>query len=33
MLKDGVIAAERLFDITRFPLRGITRSDHSVSAR
>jgi CO/xanthine dehydrogenase FAD-binding subunit len=30
MLKDGVISADRLVDITRLPLRGITRHDDSI---
>jgi xanthine dehydrogenase YagS FAD-binding subunit len=30
MLKDGVIAPERLVDITRLPLHGITRSDDTL---
>jgi xanthine dehydrogenase YagS FAD-binding subunit len=30
MLKDGVIAPERLVDITRLPLRGVTRREDSL---
>ena len=30
MLKDAVLEPERLVDITRLPLRGITRSDHAL---
>jgi xanthine dehydrogenase YagS FAD-binding subunit len=30
MLKDGVVAPERLVDITRLPLRGITRRDDAL---
>jgi CO/xanthine dehydrogenase FAD-binding subunit len=30
MLKDGVIWADRLVDITRLPLRGVTRGDRSI---
>ena len=30
MLKDGVISPDRLVDITRLPLRGITRLDDSI---
>src|SRR5262252_7141877 len=30
MLKDGVIAPERLVDITRLPMRGIARSDDAL---
>jgi CO/xanthine dehydrogenase FAD-binding subunit len=30
MLKDGVISPDRLVDITRLPLRGITRRDDSI---
>jgi CO/xanthine dehydrogenase FAD-binding subunit len=30
MLKDGVIAPERLVDISRLPLRGITRADETL---
>ncbi len=30
VLKDGVVEPERLVDITRLPLRGITRSDTSL---
>jgi xanthine dehydrogenase YagS FAD-binding subunit len=30
MLKDGVVAAERLVDIGRLPLRGISRSDDTL---
>ena len=30
VLKDGVLAPERLVDITRLPLRGITRADDTL---
>src|SRR5260370_11877053 len=30
MLKDGVIAPERLVDITRLPLRGVTARDETL---
>jgi CO/xanthine dehydrogenase FAD-binding subunit len=30
VLKDGVLEPERLVDITRLPLRGITRNDHAL---
>ena len=30
MLKDGVIAPERLVDITRLPLRGVTARDEAL---
>jgi CO/xanthine dehydrogenase FAD-binding subunit len=30
MLKDGVIAPERLVDVTRLPLRGITAADDTL---
>jgi CO/xanthine dehydrogenase FAD-binding subunit len=30
MLKDGVVSPERLVDITRLPLRGITRGDGAI---
>ena len=30
MLKDGVVSADRLVDITRLPLRGVTRGDGTI---
>jgi CO/xanthine dehydrogenase FAD-binding subunit len=30
LMKDGVLAPDQLVDITRLPLRGITRSDESI---
>jgi CO/xanthine dehydrogenase FAD-binding subunit len=30
MLKDGVVSADRLVDITRLPLRGVTRGEKSI---
>jgi CO/xanthine dehydrogenase FAD-binding subunit len=30
MLKDGVVSADRLVDITRLPLRGVTRGDGAI---
>src|SRR5690349_21765602 len=30
MLKDGIVAPERLVDITRLPMRGINRRDDSL---
>ena len=33
MLRDGVLDPERLIDITRLPLRGITRKDDTLTVR
>jgi CO/xanthine dehydrogenase FAD-binding subunit len=33
MLKDGILDPERLIDITRLPLRGITRKDDTITVR
>ena len=33
MLRDGVLDPERLIDITRLPMRGITRKDDTLTVR